>query len=95
VADQKAHVLLITLNKQGKSEDHKYLDHWIDDYTFHWQSQNATTPESSKGRSIIDHQKNGWHVHLFVRDTKLSQGTAAPFCTTGQSTTCATKAARP
>lgn len=82
--DQKAHVLLITLNKQGKSEDHKYLDHWIDDHTFHWQSQNATTPESSKGRSIIDHQKNGWHIHLFVRDTKLSQGTAAPFVYHGQ-----------
>ena len=77
--DQKAHVLLITLNKQGKSEDHKYLDHWIDESTFHWQTQNATTPESSKGRSIIDHQKNGWQIHLFLRDTKLSQGTAAPF----------------
>ncbi len=77
--DQKAHVLLITLNKQGRSKDHKYLDHWIDDHTFHWQSQNATTPESGKGRSVIDHQKNGWQIHLFVRDTKLSQGTAAPF----------------
>ena len=77
--DQKAHVLLITLNKQGKAEDHKYLDHWIDEKTFHWQSQNATTPESSKGRSIIDHQKTGWQIHLFVRDTKLSHGTAAPF----------------
>ncbi len=77
--DQKAHVLLITLNKQGKAKDHKYLDHWVDESTFHWQSQNATTPESSKGRSIIDHQKTGWQIHLFVRDTKLSQGTAAPF----------------
>lgn len=34
-------------------------------------------PEASK--SIIDHQKNGWQIHLFVRDTKLIQGTAAPF----------------
>lgn len=77
--DQKAHVLLITLNKQGKAVNHKYLDHWIDENTFHWQSQSATTPESSKGRSIIDHQKTGWEIHLFVRDAKLSQGTAAPF----------------
>ncbi len=82
--DQKAHVLLITLNKQGKSEDHKYLDHWIDDNTFHWQSQNATTPDSAKGRSIIGHQKNGWKIHLFVRETKLNQGTAAPFVYHGQ-----------
>jgi hypothetical protein len=56
-----------------------YLDHWIDENTFHWQSQNATTPESSKGRSIIDHQKTGWQIHLFLRDNKLSNGTAAPF----------------
>jgi hypothetical protein len=82
--DQKAHVLLITLNKQGKSEDHKYLDHWMDDNTFHWQSQNATTPESAKGKSIIDHQKNGWQIHLFVRENKLNQGTAAPFVYHGQ-----------
>jgi SOS-response transcriptional repressor LexA len=77
--DQKAHVLLVTLNKQGKSDDHKYLDHWLDENTFHWQTQNATTPESAKGRSIIGHQKNGWQIHLFVRETKLNQGTAAPF----------------
>jgi predicted transposase YbfD/YdcC len=69
-------VLLITLDKQGKSEDHKYLDHWIDDNTFHWQSQNATTPDSSKGKRIIAHQKDGWKIHLFVRETKLNQGTA-------------------
>lgn len=82
--DQKAHVLLITLNKQGKSKDHRYLDHWIDEHTFHWQSQNATTPESSKGKGIIDHQKTGWKIHLFVRETKLNQGTAAPFVYHGQ-----------
>lgn len=77
--DQKAHVLLVTLNKQGAAGQHKYLDHWIDETTFHWQSQNATTPETGKGKRIIDHQKTGWQIHLFVRNTKLSQGTAAPF----------------
>ena len=53
--DKKAHVLLVTLNKQGKAEEHKYLDHWIDEHHFHWQSQNATTPESKRGREIIEH----------------------------------------
>ncbi|RAU22708.1 DEAD/DEAH box helicase [Paramagnetospirillum kuznetsovii] len=77
--DKRAHVLLITLNKQGKSEDHRYLDHWIDDRTFHWQTQNATTPESSRGREIINHEKLGISLHLFVRDTKLADGKAAPF----------------
>jgi len=34
--DKKAHVLLVTLNKQGKAQQHRYHDHWIDEYTFHW-----------------------------------------------------------
>jgi superfamily II DNA or RNA helicase/SAM-dependent methyltransferase/SOS-response transcriptional repressor LexA len=77
--DQNAHVLLITLNKQGKAQDHRYLDHWIDDHTFHWQSQNATTPDSKRGREIIEHEKRGITLHLFVRDAKLAGGKASPF----------------
>lgn len=77
--DVKAHVLFVTLNKQGKAVDHRYLDHWIDESTFHWQSQNATTPESKRGREIIDHERLGISLHLFVREAKLAGGKAAPF----------------
>jgi hypothetical protein len=77
--DKNAHALLVTLNKQGKAQDHRYLDHWIDDTSFHWQSQNATTPSSKRGREIIDHAKLGITIHLFVRDRKLLNGKAAPF----------------
>jgi hypothetical protein len=77
--ERRAHVLLVTLNKQGKSAEHRYVDHWQDENSFHWQSQNKTSPESSKGRSIIEHQRTGWTIHLFVRDGKLNNGTAAPF----------------
>ena len=77
--DKKAHVLLVTLNKQGKADQHKYLDHWIDEHRFHWQSQNATTPESKRGREIIEHERRGIAIHLFVRDSKLAGGQAAPF----------------
>ena len=76
---QNAMVLLVTVNKQGKAKDHRYLDHWIDESTFHWQSQNATTPASKKGRDIIDHVKNGVTIHLFVRESKLESGKGAPF----------------
>jgi len=84
LADQKAHVLLVTLNKQGKAEDHRYLDHWIDDHSFHWQTQNSTTPQNKRGREIIEHERLGIALHLFVRDTKLSGGKAAPFVYHGQ-----------
>jgi len=82
--DKRAHVLLVTLNKQGKAEEHKYLDHWIDEHHFHWQSQNATTPESKRGREIIEHERRGIAIHLFVRDGKLAGGKAAPFVYSGR-----------
>ena len=41
------HILLATLNKQGKADELKYMDRWIDDHHFHWQSQNATDPPAS------------------------------------------------
>lgn len=77
--ERNAHVLLVTLNKQGKSVDHRYLDRWIDDHTFQWSSQNSATPENKRGREIIEHEKLGITLHLFVRETKLSGGKAAPF----------------
>ena len=77
--EQNAHVLLITLNKQGKAEDHRYTDYWIDPNTFHWQSQNSTTPNSKRGQEIIKHQQAGRKIHLFIRENKLAAGKAAPF----------------
>lgn len=79
LADQKAHVLLVTLNKSGRAQDERYLDHWIDATHFHWQSQNATTPHSKRGQEIIEHAKRGIAIHLFVRENKLFNGKAAPF----------------
>ncbi len=46
--ERKAHVLLVTLNKQGKAEEHRYLDRWVDERTFEWSTQNATTPDSGR-----------------------------------------------
>lgn len=77
--DKKAHLLLVTLNKQGKANEHKYLDHWIDDTRFHWQSQNSTSPDSKRGQEIIRHQALGIAIHLFVRNAKLAAGKAASF----------------
>ncbi len=75
----KAHVLLVTLSKQGKAEEHRYHDYWIDRTTFHWESQNSTGPENKRGREIIEHETLGITVHLFVRDAKLTGGKAAAF----------------
>ncbi len=79
LAQKKAHILLVTLNKQGRADEHKYMDHWIDDTHFHWQSQNATDSTSKRGDDIIRHAALGIDIHLFVRDAKLAAGKAAPF----------------
>lgn len=77
--DQQVQILLVTLNKQGKASDHQYHDYFIDNEHFHWQSQNSTSPDNKRGREIIQHEKLGSRVYLFVREHKLSNGKAAPF----------------
>ena len=39
----------------------------------------ATTPESKRGKEIIEHERLGIALHLFVRKHKLVGGKAAPF----------------
>ena len=78
--EQGVHVLLVTLNKQGRQRDHRYQDYFIDEQTFHWQSQNGTSPATTKGREIIEHRSRDIDIHLFVRENKLGpDGKAAPF----------------
>lgn len=84
IPERNAHVLLVTLNKQGKAEDLRYQDHWIDERHFHWQTQNQTAPDNKRGREIIDHAALGIALHLFVRENKLENGKAAPFRYYGQ-----------
>jgi hypothetical protein len=77
--ENKIHVLLATLNKQGKYSEHRYHDYFIDENTFHWQTQNKTGPQSKWGQEIIRHKELGITLHLFVREQKLREGKAAPF----------------
>jgi SOS-response transcriptional repressor LexA len=83
--DQKAHILLVTLNKQSAKKDQRYLDYFIDEKTFHWQSQNNTSPEGKRGQEIINHEKMGIKFHLFIRENKLNPDKkAAPFVYHGE-----------
>jgi len=45
-----------------------YDDYAINEYLFHWQSQNAAGPGTSKGLSYIKHQENKKKILLFVRE---------------------------
>ena len=71
--------LLVTLDKQDADADFQYSDYFQDQSTFHWQSQNQTTPASKAGQSIKKHVAQGITVHLFVRQRKKEGNKAAPF----------------
>ncbi len=50
-----------------------YNDYAVSDTLFHWQSQNATSPESSKGLSYISHEASNKHILLFIREKSTDQ----------------------
>lgn len=77
-------VLLVTLEKAGQPEQHRYEDRFLSPDTFQWQSQNRTTQKGKVGRTIRDHRKQGIQVHLFVRKTGKADQRAAPFIYCGE-----------
>jgi len=74
--------LLVTLAKDDMNADHRYVDHFVSDREFAWQSQNRTTQASKHGQLLRNHQARGHRVHLFVRPTKKtgSKPTAFVYC---------------
>ena len=87
LGEKNVQVLLVTLNKQGKADEHQYHDYFIepDHRHFHWQSQNSTSPANKRGKEIIEHEKMGSKVYLFVRDSKLATNKkTAPFVFHGE-----------
>jgi superfamily II DNA or RNA helicase len=69
-SEKNVELLFITLNKSEAdySPTTLYHDYAINDYTFHWQSQNSALPEQGKGKSYIEQRLNGKKILLFVRE---------------------------
>jgi hypothetical protein len=70
INDKNVELLFITLNKAEAdySPTTLYQDYAINDYIFHWQSQNSARPEHGKGKTYIEQAENGKKVLLFVRE---------------------------
>jgi len=68
-------LLFVTLKKSDKkfSPTTMYHDYAINEYLFHWQSQNATRPDRGKGQEYIQHQKLGKKIILFVREQESDE----------------------
>jgi superfamily II DNA or RNA helicase/HKD family nuclease len=80
------HILLfINLKKDEQTADHlQYHDYLMDQQHFHWQTQNATFHESSRGQEYIHHKKHGKHIHLFIRKFESMHGVTLPFTYLGE-----------
>jgi superfamily II DNA or RNA helicase/diadenosine tetraphosphate (Ap4A) HIT family hydrolase len=71
--------LLVTLDKSGMPQEHRYGDRFLSPDLFEWKSQNRHTQESSAGQAIRNHEGRGLPVHLLVRKSGRIGGKGAPF----------------
>lgn len=73
--DIKTEALFVTLDKtEGRfSPSTMYHDYFVNSEIFHWQSQNATMPESQKGLSYINHQQIKKSILLFIREKNTDE----------------------
>jgi hypothetical protein len=75
LTDIKTEALFVTLDKtEGRfSPTTMYHDYFVNSEIFHWQSQNSTTPESSKGQSYINQQQIKKSILLFIREKNTDE----------------------
>ncbi|ADG94391.1 type III restriction protein res subunit [Arcobacter nitrofigilis DSM 7299] len=71
IKEKNTELLFVTLEKTEDkySPTTMYDDYAISEKLFHWQSQNSTKPDSPKGKSYINHEKEGKNIVLFVRES--------------------------
>ncbi|TVR46666.1 MAG: DUF3427 domain-containing protein [Planctomycetota bacterium] len=84
--ERKCDAFFVTTDKNEKvfSPTTMYEDYAITENLFHWQSQSTTSQQSNTGQRYINHQENGDHIMLFVRErAKLANGCTAPFLFAG------------
>jgi superfamily II DNA or RNA helicase len=71
IKEKNTELLFVTLEKTDDkfSPSTMYDDYAISEKLFHWQTQNSTKPDSPKGKSYINHEKDGKNIILFVRES--------------------------
>ena len=75
IKEKNTELLFVTLEKTEDkySPTTMYDDYAINDKLFHWQSQNLTKPDSPKGLSYINQQKENKDIILFVRESNHNE----------------------
>jgi superfamily II DNA or RNA helicase/HKD family nuclease len=67
--------LFVTLDKSSLhyTPNTRYDDYAINEFLFHWQSQNSASPETRSGKNYIHHLENGRRILLFVREANRDE----------------------
>ncbi|WP_125615774.1 DUF3427 domain-containing protein [Specibacter cremeus] len=84
--DERTDAFFVTVEKDAKERAASimYKDYAISQDLFHWESQNATTPESKVGRRYLGHKEMETNIVLFTRqEAKDDLGMTAPFTCLG------------
>ena len=76
VEAEQADIFFVTLTKNEKhySPTTMYADRAITPDIFQWESQNTTRDGSPTGQRYINHMARGSTVHLFLRESRESDG---------------------
>ena len=73
-----------------------YEDYALNEFLFHWQSQNSASPESPVGLSYIKHMETGKKIMLFVREQNRDEyGLAMSYVFLGEAGFVKSYGARP
>ena len=73
-----------------------YEDYALNEFLFHWQSQNSASPESPVGLSYIKHRETGKRILLFVREQNRDEyGLAMSYVFLGEASFVKSYGARP
>jgi hypothetical protein len=89
--------LLVNIRKSEAefSPTTMYRDYAISPDLFHWESQNVTRVDSVTGQRYLNHEAQGTHVLLFVRESPSDDLGAMPFLCLGAATYVEHRGERP
>lgn len=73
----------------------EYNDKFVKANQFQWDSPSGCSPKSNQGYDIINHQKKGFRLHLFVRKFKELDGVTEPYVYIGEGDVISHKGERP
>ncbi|MGV3623646.1 MAG: DUF3427 domain-containing protein [Archangium sp.] len=66
-------VIITKLDTSGAKKTHQYENAFTSATNFSWTTQNAMTPENERGLRVIEHQKRGITLRLFVQASSHSE----------------------